>query len=165
MPDDPFQIPRPWALERGKAGAAVMKIGVITDNYPRFRGDFSGRFVESLSEALVTFGHKVTVLAPWDPAYARLSSDDGVELEFYRYAPLARWHRLGYAPEHGVRSTPAWHELSAGPAALSRGPRAVWQWADRERPRLARTLVAPNGYLAVHAARHSGYLRRVYPRL
>ena len=70
MPDDPFQIPRSWALERGKAGAAVMKIGVITHNYPRFRGDFSGRFVESLSEALVTFGHKVTVLAPWDPAYA-----------------------------------------------------------------------------------------------
>jgi hypothetical protein len=52
-------------------GPAQMKIGVLTHNYPRFPGDFSGRFVEALSEELVAQGHQVTVLAPWDPAYAR----------------------------------------------------------------------------------------------
>ena len=55
-----------------------MKIGVLTHNYPRFRGDFSGRFVEALSEELVAQGHQVTVLAPWDAAYARTAADHRV---------------------------------------------------------------------------------------
>ncbi len=74
-----------------------MKIGVLTHNYPRYPGDFSGRFVEALSEELAAQGHQVTVLAPWDSAYARRSPDRRVALQLYRYAPRANWHRLGYA--------------------------------------------------------------------
>ena len=47
-----------------------MKIGVLTHNYPRFPGDFSGRFVAALCIELARQGHDVTVLAPWDPAQA-----------------------------------------------------------------------------------------------
>ncbi len=48
-----------------------VKIGVLTHNYPRYDGDFSGRFVAALSEELARQGHEVTVLAPWDAAFAR----------------------------------------------------------------------------------------------
>ena len=48
-----------------------MHIGVLTHNYPRFAGDFSGTFVEALCEELARQGQQVTVWAPYDPAYAR----------------------------------------------------------------------------------------------
>jgi hypothetical protein len=46
-----------------------MKIGVLTHNYPRFPGDFSGTFVEQLCQELVRQGEKVHVIAPYDAAY------------------------------------------------------------------------------------------------
>ena len=45
------------------------------------------------------------------------------------------------------------------PLLFSRGSRAVWQWADRERPDVLHAhWLLPNGYLAVRAARHFGSL-------
>ena len=46
-----------------------MRIAVLTHNYPRFPGDFSGNFVAALSDELARQGNAVTVLAPWDAAY------------------------------------------------------------------------------------------------
>ena len=48
-----------------------MHIGVLTHNYPRFPGDFSGTFVEALCEEYVAQEQQVTVWAPYDPAYNR----------------------------------------------------------------------------------------------
>ncbi len=47
----------------------VMHIGVLTHNYPRFVGDFSGTFVEALCHEFATQGQQVTVWAPHDAAY------------------------------------------------------------------------------------------------
>ncbi len=74
-----------------------MHIGVLTHNYPRFPGDFSGTFVEALCDELARQGHSVTIWAPYDPAYARAlqytptTAADGpppksVTLRLYRYA-------------------------------------------------------------------------------
>ncbi len=134
-----------------------MKIGVLTHNYPRFRGDFSGHFVEALSEELIRGGHEVTILAPWDPAYARLPSDHRVALELYRYAPRPEWHQLGY-----MRSMRADVNLRAvnyalAPGLYAAGAAAVLRWAARARPDVLHAHWAvPNGFLGALASRRYG---------
>ncbi len=71
-----------------------MHIGVLTHNYPRFPGDFSGTFVEALCEELARQQQRVTVWAPYDPAYRR-PLDGAVPLRLYRYAWPDALHRLG----------------------------------------------------------------------
>ena len=84
-----------------------MHIGVLTHNYPRYTGDFSGTFVEALCDELARQGHRVTIWAPYDPAYARSltytpeatgggTTPQPVTLRPYRYAYPPRLHRLGY---------------------------------------------------------------------
>jgi phosphatidyl-myo-inositol dimannoside synthase len=131
-----------------------MKIGVLTHNYPRFSGDFSGRFVEALSEELVTQGHDVTVIAPWDAAYARTPADHRVRLKLYRYAPRASWHRLGY-----MRTMRADVALRGGtyllaPGLFLAGARAALRWTAQERPDVLHAhWTLPNGFMAALAAR------------
>lgn len=131
-----------------------MKIGVLTHNYPRFHGDFSGRFVEALSEELVTQGHDVTVIAPWDAAYARTPADHRVRLLLYRYAPRAEWHRLGY-----MRTMRADVALRGGtyllaPGLFLAGARAALRWTGREKPDVLHAhWTLPNGFMAALAAR------------
>jgi len=131
-----------------------MHIGVLTHNYPRFRGDFSGIFVEALSEELVTQGQRVTVLAPWDPAYARHPDDHGVHLKLYRYAPLASWHRLGYMrtmqADVAMRSETYW----LAPLLFGCGWQAIDRWARRARPDVLHAHWAlPNGFLGALVSR------------
>ena len=131
-----------------------MHIGVLTHNYPRFPGDFSGTFVEALSEELVTQGQQVTVLAPWDPAYTQRPDDHGVHLKLYRYAPLASWHRLGYMrtmqADVAMRSETYW----LAPLLFGCGWRAIDRWARRARPDVLHAHWAlPNGFLGALVSR------------
>ena len=134
-----------------------MKIGVLTHNYPRYRGDFSGRFVEALSEELARQGHAVTVLAPWDPSYARLPSDHHARLALYRYAPRPGWHILGYM--RTMRADIAMRRVTylLAPALFMAGARAVLRWAGRERPDVLHAhWVLPNGFLGAIASHRYG---------
>lgn len=134
-----------------------MKIGVLTHNYPRYPGDFSGRFVEALSEELAAQGHQVTVLAPWDPAYARRPGDRRVALQLYRYAPRASWHRLGYA--RTMRADVAMRGVTylLAPGLFLAGALAVMRWVATARPDVLHAhWVLPNGFLAALAARRYG---------
>jgi len=131
-----------------------MKIGVLTHNYPRFRGDFSGRFVEALSEELVAQGHGVTILAPWDPAFGRRLADHRVAFALYRYAPVASWHQLGYM--RTMRADVALRGVTylLAPGMFLAGMRAVARWAARERPDVLHAHWAlPNGFIAAVVAR------------
>lgn len=131
-----------------------MKIGVLTHNYPRFPGDFSGRFVEALCEELATQGHQITVLAPWDPAYARKPEDHLVEIRLYRYAPRASWHQLGYM--RTMKADLAMRRLTylLAPGLFLAGTLTVLRWAATARPDVLHAhWVLPNGFLAALAAR------------
>jgi glycosyltransferase involved in cell wall biosynthesis len=134
-----------------------VKIGVLTHNYPRFPGDFSGRFVEALSEELAVQGHDVTVIAPWDPAYTRRPGGGWAKLCLYRYAPREEWHRLGY-----MRTMRADVDVRRGtyllaPGLFAAGARAIMAWTSRERPDVLHAHWAlPNGFLAALAARRYG---------
>ncbi len=77
-----------------------MHIGVLTHNYPRFPGDFSGVFVRALCDELVAQGEQITIYAPFDTAYthrAPRTTQHAPRLHLYRYIWPASLHRLGYA--------------------------------------------------------------------
>ncbi len=67
-----------------------LRIGVLTHNYPRFPGDFSGTFVEALCEEMAAQEQRVTVWAPYDDAYdsaymaQRSAGPSAVDLHLYR---------------------------------------------------------------------------------
>ena len=131
-----------------------MRVLVLTHNYPRFPGDFSGTFIEALSEAVQAQGHQVTVLAPFDPRFARRSHDHHVHLLTYRYAWPERLHVLGY-----MRSTRGDRALRLSSVLLAPllflfGALAVLRTARRERPDVIHAHWAlPNGFLGAVTAR------------
>lgn len=135
-----------------------MKIGVLTHNYPRFAGDFSGTFVEALCRELVRQGAAVSVLAPYDPAYCRTPADlGGVELVTYRYVWPASLHRLGYARSMRADLAMKGESYLLGALLFSAGQAAVSLWVARTRPDVLHAhWVLPNGYLAAGPARRHG---------
>lgn len=60
-----------------------MNICMVTSSYPRFRGDIAATFVKSLCEHLVKLGHRVHVLAPYDPAVR--DDDSMVKVHRFKY--------------------------------------------------------------------------------
>lgn len=141
-----------------------MHIAVLTHNYPRFPGDFSGNFVAALSQELVRQGNKVSVLAPWDPAYRLSDSDPALEppqrtphaptLYLWRYAPLAAWHQLGYmrTMEADVRMRDQTYWLA--PMFFAAGALATLRWCRALRPDVIHAhWLLPNGLFGALASR------------
>lgn len=83
-----------------------LHIGVLTHNYPRFPGDFSGSFIHALCHELAHQGQNLTLFAPYDPAYTHAGIVHNsqstiynlqlISLSLYRYIWPDRFHRLGY---------------------------------------------------------------------
>lgn len=73
-----------------------MRITTLASSYPRFLGDGTAPFVQSLSEHLVQIGHAVEIVAPYDPAVSD-SHVGRVHVHRFRYSPVDRWHIMGHA--------------------------------------------------------------------
>ncbi len=73
-----------------------MRITVLASSYPRFEGDGTAPFVQSIAEHLAKLGHELVVVAPFD-ASVQGSPGDLVPVHRFRYAPLQRWHIMGHA--------------------------------------------------------------------
>ncbi len=133
-----------------------MHIGVLTHNYPRFAGDFSGNFVAALCEEFAHQGHRVTVWAPYDPAYNR-PMDGPVTLRLYRYAWPARLHRLGYMRSMQSDLALRLEAYALSPAMFAAGVNAVTRDARRLRPDVLHAhWLLPNGFIAASASRRLG---------
>lgn len=72
-----------------------MKICLLTHTLPRYDGDPSAPFIHELAQSLVLVGHKVTVLAPYDPKIIRTKQI--YKLETYKYIFPDNLHILGYS--------------------------------------------------------------------
>jgi glycosyltransferase involved in cell wall biosynthesis len=73
-----------------------MKIAVLTSSYPRFPGDGTAPFVQSICENLANLGHAVEVIAPYDPAVQ--PGDTGkVRVHRFRYTWPEHLHIMGHA--------------------------------------------------------------------
>ncbi len=133
-----------------------MHIGVLTHNYPRFAGDFSGVFVEALCEELAAQGQRVTVWAPYDPAYRRLLNG-AVTLRLYRYIWPDSLHRLGYMRTMQSDLSLRLEAYALSPALFARGIQAVWRDARRLRPDVLHAhWLLPNGFIAAIVSRRLG---------
>ena len=72
-----------------------MRIAVLTSSYPRFPGDGTAPFVQSLAETMAHQGHAVTVVAPYDPA-VQLDHASFEKVNHFRYIWPSRWHKMGH---------------------------------------------------------------------
>lgn len=137
-----------------------MHIAVLTHNYPRFAGDFSGSFVAALSDELARQGSRVSVLAPWDAAFdgrQRVQRDYQPQLQLWRYAPRAHWHRLGYmrTMEADVRMRGETYWLA--PMFFAAGTAATLAWCRQHRPDVIHAhWLLPNGFFGAVASRALG---------
>ncbi|NJN81240.1 MAG: glycosyltransferase family 4 protein [Caldilineaceae bacterium] len=130
-----------------------MRIGVLTHNYPRFAGDFSGVFVEALCEELVRQGEEVAVWAPYDPAYdPKLSRT--VRLEPYRFIWPDRLHRLGYMRTMESDLSLRTEAYLLSPALFAAGIATLTRRARAWRPHVLHAhWLLPNGFIAAVMSR------------
>lgn len=133
-----------------------MHIGVLTHNYPRFAGDFSGTFVEALCEELARQQQRVTVWAPYDPAYRR-PLNGAVRLQLYRYIWPDKLHRLGYMRTMQSDLALRLEAYVLSPALFARGIQTVMTDVRRDRPDVLHAhWLLPNGFIGAVVSRQSG---------
>lgn len=143
-----------------------MHIGVLTHNYPRFPGDFSGTFVEALCLELARQHHQVTVWAPYDPAYqlnverrAQNVEQGGVsqsqiDLRLYRYIWPDGLHQLGYMRSMQSDLALRVNTYLLSPGMFAAGIVRVVREAQQNKPDVLHAhWLLPNGFIAAVAAR------------
>jgi len=64
---------------------STIRLLVLTHNYPRYRGDYSGVFISLLTRKLVDHGIEPIVLAPHDQYVPEEEENDGVKIYRFRY--------------------------------------------------------------------------------
>ncbi|HEX8221209.1 MAG TPA: glycosyltransferase family 4 protein [Chloroflexia bacterium] len=74
-----------------------MKILMVTSSYPKYEGDVTAPFIESIAASIAARGNEVHVLAPYHPDLKRAPVEKGVHLHFFKYAPLRHLNIWGYA--------------------------------------------------------------------
>lgn len=135
-----------------------MRLGVLTHNYPRFTGDFSGNFIQQLCEELARQGEEVHVIAPYDAAYRpEMLGGANPRLHLYRYAWPESAHKLGYmrTMEADVRMRLNTYALS--PLLFLRGIQTAFRVARQQRLDLLHAhWVLPNGFIAAVVSRRLG---------
>lgn len=115
-----------------------MKVLAITSSYPRYEGDATAPFVESIVRGVADLGHDVHVLVPEHREWQRPESEGRVRFHRYRYSPVRSWTPWGFSEslEDGVRIRKALYLLA--PVVLASATRA------------ARSLLANGGFDVVH---------------
>lgn len=130
-----------------------MRVLTITSSYPKFEGDTTAPFIESISRALVERGHELTIVLPArdDLSPAPL---EGARFVPYRYAPVKSLAVFGYAEALREDTAVKGESYLAAPFALASGARALLREASRaDYDVLHAHWVVPNGFMALGASR------------
>jgi len=133
-----------------------VNILALTSSYPRYEGDPTAPFVESITRAVAALGHTVHVVLPENRAWDRPPSEGGVTFHTYRYSPRRSWTPWGYSEslERGVSVKRSLFALA--PVVTLSALRAANRLLARERFDLLHAhWVIPNGVIAALAARRS----------
>ncbi len=68
----------------------------LTHNFPRYRGDYAGVFIDLLSRRLVAQGVHSTIIAPHYPDVPEYEERDGLIIHRFRYASREKDETLAY---------------------------------------------------------------------
>ena len=131
-----------------------MNVLAITSSYPRYEGDPTAPFVESITRAVARRGHTIHLLLPETNRWNRPPSDGSIHFHRYRYTPLRSWTPWGFSEslEGGVRIRRPLYALApiVGFSAL----RAARSLATRHAIDVVHVhWVVPNGPIGALAAR------------
>jgi glycosyltransferase involved in cell wall biosynthesis len=74
-----------------------MNILMLSSSYPKFRGDVTAPFIESIATHIAAQGHNVHILLPDHRDLRRGVMEEGVHFHTYRYSPRREWMHWGYA--------------------------------------------------------------------
>lgn len=133
-----------------------MRICMLASSYPRFPGDGAGTFVASLAQELAELGHRVTVVAPADPA-ATAATPGPVYVTRFAYSPWTGLQPMGYGKglynDQRLRRTTYFLAL---PYLLSGARRLAETVAQEACDLIHAHWVLPNGPVAALAARLTG---------
>lgn len=138
-----------------------MRILVLTHNYPRYTGDFSGSFVQALCREWMAQGQEVEVVAPFDPAFDRPREESQgrgrIRLHLFRYIWPAGLHQVGYgrSMQSDLRLRLSGYLLS--PFFFLGGILAALRVCRRTRPDILHAHWAlPNGFIGAVVSRLLG---------
>lgn len=130
-----------------------MKVLALTSSYPRFEGDPTAPFVESITRKLADRGHATDLVLPEHAKWNRPPSEHGVRYHLCRYSPRRSWTPWGFsgALEGGVRIRRPLYVLA--PVVTLSMHRTARQLAEREQFDLVHChWVIPNGPIAARVA-------------
>lgn len=74
-----------------------MRVLMLTSSYPKFRGDTTAPFIESIATHIAAQGVEMHVVLPEHRELKRAAVEDGVHFHPYRYALNPAWTVWGYA--------------------------------------------------------------------
>ena len=133
-----------------------MNILTLTSSYPRFEGDPTAPFIESITRHIAARGHTVHLVLPEHQAWKRPTFEDGVHFHPYRYSPRRSWTPWGYseALEAGTRIRRSLYPLA--PAVLGSALRTCAGIVSRESIDVIHShWLVPNGLIgSLVAKRH-----------
>jgi len=124
-----------------------MNVLMVTSSYPKFPGDVTAPFIESIARGVAARGHQVDVVLPHHPELRRDASEP-VRFFPYRYAPIPSWNQWGYAQSLAadVHVKPLMFAL-APLVALSLRREVATRLLDRRYDVVHAHWVVPNGVL------------------
>jgi glycosyltransferase involved in cell wall biosynthesis len=137
-------------------GVPAVKILTITSSYPKFPGDTTAPFIESITRALAARGHELTLVLP-DRSDLEPAPVDGVTFHPYTYAPKEDLAVFGYA--EALRADVAVRRSTylVAPFAITSGAAKLFSLARRGGFDLIHAhWVVPNGAMALPARWWSG---------
>ena len=134
-----------------------MNILTLTSSYPRFAGDPTAPFIESITRHVAARGHTVHLVLPEHRAWNRPHFEDGVHFHSYRYSPRRSWTPWGYseALEAGTRIKRRLYPLA--PVVLASALRTCAAVVSRESIDVVHAhWLVPNGLLGALASKRHG---------
>ena len=127
---------------------------MVTSSYPKYEGDVTAPFVESIATSVAAAGHEVHVLAPYHPELRHAPLEKGVQLHFFKYSPFRHLNIWGYAEslEADVRVKGAIYPLT--PVVFASSLWALWRLTGKIKFDVMHAhWVVPNGPVAAIVAR------------
>ncbi len=123
-----------------------MRVLVVTPSYPRFRGDYHGRFIQDLCCRLAENGLDINVLTPRTRTYKAYKS----AFDVTRF-PFLPSKRMEFLPERTMTHAPLRHLIQLPPYLTSAYLHLIAEQTDIVHAHLA----IPLGYVATLSPRHT----------